>query len=74
MARAAPATAGLAIAADAQFPVIFSSSGRSKWSGHAIAVEHWRACGRVQEDGREMTSRLKENPGKATCGMVSVLG
>ena len=44
MARAAPATAGLAIAADAQFPVDFFVLGTqtSKWSGHAIAVEHWK--------------------------------
>ena len=44
MARAAPATAGLAIAPDAQVSVDFFVLGTqtSKWSGHAIAVEDWK--------------------------------
>jgi hypothetical protein len=41
MARAAPATAGLAIAADARFSVDFFVLGTQR-SGHAIAVEQWK--------------------------------
>src|SRR5262245_42835416 len=45
MARdGAGSPSGLAIAADAQFPVDFFvlETQTSKWSGHAIAVEHWK--------------------------------